>query len=102
VTAPRTLPPPQLKVYREPCRACQGLGFIDRVEGDGLRQLRRAAGVSLREAARRFVRSAAYLSDVELGRRRATESIVGAYVAEFRTEADARWRRLAGARGEKP
>ena len=100
MTAPAPTKMPYLKVYREPCRACQGLGFIDRVEGDGLRQLRRAAGVSLREAARRFVRSAAYLSDVELGRRRATESIVGSYVAEFQAKADARWRRLAG-KGEK-
>lgn len=48
-----------------------------------LRHIRQAAGVSLREAARRFDRSAAYLSDVELGRRRATDALVGAYQAEF-------------------
>lgn len=54
------------------------------VNGQWLREIRQAAGVTLREAARRFDRSAAYLSDVELGQRRATDAIVGAYQVAFR------------------
>lgn len=69
---------------RKPCRHCHGLGFVDNIDGGELRRLRMDAGVTLRGAAKTFCRSAAYLCDVELNRRRATESLVAAYLAEFR------------------
>ena len=63
------------------CPRCSGPAVI--VNPAWLRHIRQAAGVSLREAARRFAFSAAYLSDVELGRRRATDVIVGQYQSAF-------------------
>lgn len=53
------------------CPACSGNGFVtDPVETDAaMRKARKDAALSLREVARRLQVSAAYLSDLELGRR---------------------------------
>ena len=62
-----------------PCPRCDGRGLIQRVDGASLREIREDAYLSLREFAERIGLSAAYVSDVELGRRRATEKIVEQY-----------------------
>lgn len=63
----------------EPCRAC---GHPRRVRnGAYLRALREYGGLSLREMARRLAWSAAYLSDVELGRRAVTPGVWAGYRA---------------------
>jgi predicted transcriptional regulator len=51
------------------CWHCEGAGMVRVVNPGYLRATRKAAGLSLREVARRCGISAAYLSDVELGRR---------------------------------
>lgn len=51
------------------CRACEGSGLERRVNPKWLRNTRLDARVSLREMARRLGFSAAYISDIELGRR---------------------------------
>lgn len=61
------------------CFRCQGHGFID-YGGAALRTRREKAGISLREMARLLKLSAAYLSDVELERRRDTERVRQGYL----------------------
>lgn len=53
------------------CSACEGTGRVPNPVATGLsmRQRRERAGVGLRELARKLDVSAAYLSDLELGRR---------------------------------
>jgi predicted transcriptional regulator len=62
-----------------PCPRCDGRGELERVDGASLREIREESDLSLREFAERIGLSAAYVSDVELGRRRATEKIVEQY-----------------------
>lgn len=54
-----------------PCRRCGGSGVeVDPVEtGREMRALREAAGLSLREMARRMGYSVQYISDLERGQR---------------------------------
>lgn len=54
-----------------PCDKCDGTGLVNdpRVTGQMLRKEREQAGMSLRAMAHNVKRSAAYLSDLERGRR---------------------------------
>lgn len=61
------------------CPKCGGKGKLWTVNGAFLRQHREHQEVGLREMARKLKLSAAYLSDVELGRRPATSKIVEGY-----------------------
>ncbi|MBO0853687.1 MAG: helix-turn-helix transcriptional regulator [Nocardia sp.] len=60
------------------------------VEGSVLRTAREAAGVGLREFARRTHWSAAYLSQIERGLRPVTDDIARAYTVALGTEPDAK------------
>lgn len=60
--------------YRTPCHRCAGLGYIE-WRGAELRACREWRGLSLREVARRMKLSPAYLSDVELNRRQASQRV---------------------------
>jgi transcriptional regulator with XRE-family HTH domain len=62
-----------------PCTRCGHP--VTEFDGTSLREVRVAAGLSLRQMARLIGCSAPYLSDVELRRRRATPRIVAAYEA---------------------
>jgi DNA-binding transcriptional regulator YiaG len=61
------------------CKACEGRGELHVVDPDYLRATRRAAGLSLREVARRCGISAAYLSDIELGRRNCSTGLLASF-----------------------
>ncbi len=65
------------KYIRETCGTCGQSRRV--VSGRWLRERREAYTVSLRDMARRLKLSAAYLSDVELNRRRATDKIIASY-----------------------
>jgi DNA-binding transcriptional regulator YiaG len=69
----------RLRTLKAPCPRCDGRGELERVDGASLREIRENAYLGLREFAERIGLSAAYVSDVELGRRRATEKIVEQY-----------------------
>jgi DNA-binding transcriptional regulator YiaG len=58
-----------------PCCGAPRRGYA----GADLRAVREAAEVAVRELARRSGVSSTHLSDVELGRRRATPAVVAAY-----------------------
>ena len=62
------------------CRHCVG-GFVDNpvYQGMMMRKERLKARVGLREVARQLGYSAAYLSDLELGRRAWNDDLVAAY-----------------------
>lgn len=65
-----------------PCSRCGGTGveIDDQATGSKLRADRqRLAGLTLREVARRMGLSAAYLSDLELGRRRWNAGLIERY-----------------------
>lgn len=64
-----------------PCHCCHGTGKeIDHyATGQSLRLLRKGAGMSLREMARRMTLSAPFLSDLELGRRNWKEGAIRLY-----------------------
>lgn len=68
-----------MKTLRVKCRACDGDGYVTVFDPDALRAKRQDADVSLREFARKLGFSAAYLSDIERGRRDCTPSIAEAY-----------------------
>jgi DNA-binding transcriptional regulator YiaG len=61
------------------CPKCDGKGFVACVQGLALRELRIKAGVSLRKFAKKLSFSAAYLSDIERGRRNCSNAILEAY-----------------------
>ena len=61
------------------CPACLGTGKLYSYSGADLRAVRKRAGVSLRDLARRLDLSAGYVCDVELGRRAVTERMLLAY-----------------------
>lgn len=64
------------------CPECSGAGIVhDSVQiGEMLRKTRIDSGISLRELARRMDLSAAYVSDLELGRRAWSKSKVEDYL----------------------
>ena len=64
-------------VLRVDCQHCDGRGYTLE-PGPNLRKMRQRAGL-LRELARRTFLSAPYLSDVELGRRFVTKTILAKY-----------------------
>ncbi len=70
-----------MKIQREivDCPKCDGAGKIGVIVPESLRKKRLAAGLGLRELARRADLSAAYLSDIEHGRRNCTEGIERIY-----------------------
>lgn len=74
----------KLKTRRVPCPRCRGAGHVAEVEPVALRAWRVASGLSQRELARRLGYSAAYLCDLENGRRRITPKIVAGYEREAR------------------
>lgn len=75
---PRATHPPRLHA-RIRCELCQGTGIIERINPAWLRWRRERAGLSLRSFADRLRFSAAYLCDIELGRRNVTAKILTAY-----------------------
>ena len=83
---PRALPRPRKGpstlslVVLEPCEACHGTGQQKRISGRRMRLLREDAKVGLREMARSIFVSAAFLSDVELGRRNASQELLTRYM----------------------
>lgn len=64
-----------------PCEWCNGTGERENAayRGAEMRKLREAADLTLREVARRLEFSAAYISDLELGRRDWSEGLIKAY-----------------------
>lgn len=70
-----------MKLEKRPCEHCNGTGkvFDDAAVGEEMRRMREDAGVSLREMARYLSLSPAYVSDLELGRRRWSTAKVVAY-----------------------
>lgn len=64
-----------------PCDKCAGTGLMNdpRVTGQMLRKEREQAGMSLRAMAQKVQRSAAYLSDLERGRRNWSEEKIAEY-----------------------
>ena len=61
------------------CPCCGGTGKLSQIDGAALRKVREGTGISLRALARQLGFSAAYLSDIELGRRMCTGRILEAY-----------------------
>lgn len=61
------------------CQHCLGSGLVSIVSGEVLRAHRKSLGWSLRGFAAHLGFTPPYVSDIELGRRRATETIVEAY-----------------------
>lgn len=58
------------------CKNCVGSGSITTFNGNWIRYVREADHLSLRNAARQLKISAAFLSDIELGKRNANEKII--------------------------
>lgn len=63
------------------CPRCGGSGRVpdERLVGQQMREKRLASWLTLREMARRLALSPAYVSDLELGRRRWTPKILARY-----------------------
>lgn len=68
------------------CPKCEGTGKVldPRAEGEVLRKYRQKCAVSLREMSRRLGVSAAYLSDIELGKRGHQGAWMEKYIASNR------------------
>jgi predicted transcriptional regulator len=69
-----------------PCKWCNGTGEIENAayRGQEMRRKREAADRTLREVARRMELSAAYISDLELGRRAWSQRLITAYQKALR------------------
>lgn len=78
-TAARKRRLPAIKVDQATCKRCGGRGKVRTVHPASLRERRKAAGLGLREFAKKIGVTPAYLSDVELGRRGVTARMVEAY-----------------------
>ncbi len=70
---------PMNKEIKEKCPCCSGKGFRVIVNPEWLRDKRKSKGLSLRAVARALKVSAAYISDVELGKRNCTSFIKDFY-----------------------
>ena len=70
-----------IQVGYDACMHCGGSGqqVDDRETGKEMRRVRLMRGMSLRDMARRAEWSAAYLCDLELGRRRWTQPAIDKY-----------------------
>lgn len=68
------------------CPRCGGTGEIesDREVGERMRSLREGKGLTLREVSRRMGVSAAYVSDLERGRRAWNTSVTEKYFRALR------------------
>lgn len=66
----------KVKRYEAPCKHCSGKGYIEAYDPESLRKVRLHKGFTLRGMAREIGLSAAFLSDVELGRRNPNEAII--------------------------
>lgn len=64
-----------------PCEWCNGTGERENAayRGQEMRKLRQASGLSLRRVAELMEFSAAYISDLELGRRDWSEKLIKSY-----------------------
>lgn len=67
-------------VAADPCPRCNGDGEWLHIDGEEMRRARKAKGVGLRELAEKLHLSAAYLSDLELGRRQFSEDTARTYL----------------------
>jgi ribosome-binding protein aMBF1 (putative translation factor) len=65
------------------CERCDGMGRVWRVNPAALRHDREQRGLSLREVARRCGVSAAFLSDVERGRREWSDRLRKGYTVHL-------------------
>lgn len=72
-----TLRKPGISKRLECCSRCGSL--VEVPDGASLREVRKKAGLGLRELARRIGLTPAYLSDVELNRRRVTPKMEVVY-----------------------
>ncbi len=65
----------------EPCTRCGGTGleFDHRAIGTELRHIRELKGMSLRDVASRMSLTASYISDLELGRRNWSATLISRY-----------------------
>lgn len=63
------------KYTNKKCEFCGGHGTVERINGYYIRVLRENASISLRKAALQLGVSAAFLSDMELGKTRIKESV---------------------------
>lgn len=68
-----------IRKVRIQCAACAGSGGLNVIDPISLRETRQAAGISLREFAKRIKFTAPYISDIENGRRNCTLQIEEAY-----------------------
>jgi predicted transcriptional regulator len=67
------------KTIRTKCQHCGGEGFIQVVNSKWLRQQREKTNLSLRYTAKKLRISAAYLSDIERGKRQGNKDIINFY-----------------------
>ncbi len=69
-----------------PCERCGGTGELENAayRGKQMRELREASGLSLRRVAELMEFSAAYVSDLELGRREWSDKLIRAYEKALR------------------
>lgn len=67
------------------CPRCNGSGLV--AQGSSLRRLREDAGLTLREVARRMGYSAAYVCDIEHGRRGVTGKLASQYKSALKARA---------------
>jgi predicted transcriptional regulator len=83
VRAPK---PPVAEVAGKVCPRCNGTGRLtdDKVTGARMRAMREGKGLTLREVARRMGFSAAYLCDLELGRRIWNTKVIALYLSAIR------------------
>lgn len=66
-------------VHEVDCPRCLGRGKITTLNGDALREIRKAQGISVREMAKILKLSAAYISDIEHCRRAGNADVKQAY-----------------------
>jgi len=69
----------KIETVLRPCKMCGSR--VPRPSGNALRKIRKDAGLTLREFARRLSLSAAYLCDVEYERRNCTPRMEAAYLS---------------------
>ena len=67
------------KIHQVQCDFCDGSGFIIRINPEWLIAQRKKHGLSLRQVAKDIGISAAYLSDIEHGKRRGNNTILKHY-----------------------
>jgi len=78
--------PPDADVPGKVCPRCNGTGKLadDKLTGARMRAMREELGLSGREVARRMGFSAAYVCDLELGRRIWSTKVIESYLASLR------------------